>query len=161
MIFPSSSVAPDTNDLLRHLALERISSQWAGFLGVLSEELQAQLSELEYRALLVRLGGRFAQTFELPACASLGDIQDAANKVWSQFQWGFATFSETGLQLQISHHACPLPAALQVDASLAGGFMEGVYATWLMAAGSPEELQLTQLPDSEQPMHMAFRLAAR
>lgn len=128
---------------------------------MLSEELQAQLSESEYRALLVRLGGRFAQTFELPSCASLTDIQDAANKVWSQFQWGYVVFSEVGLQLQISHHACPLPAALQVDSDLAAGFMEGVYATWLLAAGSPQELQLTQLPDSGLPMHMAFRLAAR
>lgn len=161
MIFPSTPTAPDLHELLQHLALERISSQWSGFLGVLSEEFQTLLSESEYRALLVRLGGRFAQTFELPACASLADLQDATNKVWSQFQWGYTVFSEAGLQLQISHHACPLPAALQVDAELAGGFMEGVYATWLLAAGSPQELVLTQLPDSGQPMHMAFKLAAQ
>jgi hypothetical protein len=157
----SSTQAPDSVDLLRHLALERISSQWAGFLGVLSEELQAQLSEGEYRALLVRLGGRFAQTYELPACGSLSDIEAAANKVWSQCQWGFVVFSEVGRQLQIAHHACPLPAALQVDSDLAAGFMEGVYATWLLAAGSPDELQLSQLPDGGQPMLMVFKLSAR
>ncbi len=161
MIFPSTPAVPDIHDLLQHLALERISSQWSGFLGVLSEELQAQLSESEYRALLVRLGGRFAQSFELPACASLVDLQDAANKVWSQFQWGYTVFSDAGMQLQISHHACPLPAALQVDAELAGGFMEGVYAAWLLAAGSPPELVLTQQPGSGQPMQMSFKLAAQ
>ena len=50
---------------------------------------------------------------------------------------------------------------VQVDAELAGGFMEGVYAAWLLAAGSPQELVLTQLPDSGQPMQMTFKLAAQ
>lgn len=160
MTHPVSPVH-DSTELLQHLALERISPQWAGFLGVLSDELQSQLSEGEYRALLVRLGGRFAQAYELPPCESLQEIENAVNKIWSQFQWGYAVLSDYGRQLHISHHACPLPAALQVDASLASGFMEGAYAAWLLAAGSPDELELRQMPASGQPMHMAFELAAR
>ncbi len=155
------SLPHDSVALLRHLALERISPQWVGFLGVLSDELQAQLSEPEYRALLARLGVRFVQTYELPPCNSLVEIEAAANKVWAQFQWGYAAFSEAGRQLEIAHYASPLPAALQIDADLAAGFMEGAYATWLLAAGSPEELQLTQLPQTGVPMQMLFKLAAR
>lgn len=148
-------------DLLQHLALERIAPQWAGFLGVLSDELQAQLTMPEYRALLVRLGVRFAQVFELPTCNSLPEIESAINKYWNQFQWGFVVFSDAGRQLQIAHHACPLPAAMQIDADLAGGFLEGAYATWLQAAGSPAELELKQLPAAGIPMYMVFELSAR
>lgn len=156
-VFPSDE-APD---LLQHLALERVSVQWAGFLGALSDELQSQLADDEYRALLVRLGSRFAQSHELPACASLSEVETAANRVWAGLKWGFAEFSDYGRQLQINHHACPLPAALQVDAELAGGFLEGAYGTWLAAAGAPAELELKQLQSSGLPMHMAFELAAR
>jgi hypothetical protein len=152
---------PLSVDLLQHLALERISPQWAGFLGVLSDELQAQLTAPEYRALLVRLGSRFAQVFELSACASLQEIETAINKYWTQFQWGFVVFSDVGRQLQIAHHACPLPAAMQIDPDLAGGFLEGAYATWLQAAGSPAELELKQLPAAGVPMYMVFELSAR
>jgi hypothetical protein len=128
---------------------------------VLSDELQEQLTPPEYRALLVRLGVRFAQLFELPACNSLKDIEIAVNKYWSEFQWGFAVFSDVGRQLQIAHHACPLPAALQIDGDFAGGFLEGAYGAWLQAAGSPAELSLKQLPAAGVPMYMVFELSAR
>jgi hypothetical protein len=158
-VFSSESAA--SVDLLQHLALERISPQWSGFLGVLSDELQTQLTATEYRALLVSLGVRFAQAFELPACNSLKDIEAEVNKYWFRFQWGFAVFSDVGRQLQIAHHACPLPAALQIDSDFAGGFLEGAYATWLRAAGSPAELELKQLPAAGIPMHMVFELSVR
>ena len=65
MTISSSPAVSDILDLLQHLAWERISSQHPAF-GVLSEELQAQLSESEYRALLEAPGGRwFAQSFEI------------------------------------------------------------------------------------------------
>lgn len=160
MKFPTPAPAEST-ELLQHLALERISAQWSGFLAVLSDELQAQLSADEYRALLGRLGARFAQSFELPECDSLAQMEEAANKVWGPLSWGYATFSDSGRQLLIEHHACPLPAALQVETELAAGFLEGVYATWLAAAGSPEELALGYVSDDSKPMYMSFELAAR
>lgn len=156
-----STSEPSSVDLLQHLALERIAPQWAGFLGVLSDEFQAQLTAAEFRSLLARLGVRFAQVFELPICNSLEEIEAAINKYWSQFQWGYVVFSDVGRQLQVAHHACPLPAAMQIDADLAGGFLEGAYATWLRAAGSPAELELKQLPTAGIPMYMVFELSAR
>ncbi len=161
MKFPTPPLSPDSTDLLQHLALERISVQWAGFLGVLSDEFQSQLSSDEYRSLLGRLGARFAQVFELPACDSLPQMEAAMNQVWSSLQWGYATLSDSGRHVEVSHHACPLPAALQVDASLASGFLEGVYAAWLLAAGSPPELDLAYVPSEDRPMQMVFELSAR
>lgn len=160
MKFPSAAPA-DPFDLLQHLALERVSAQWSGFLSVLSDELQSQLSADEYRVLLGRLGTRFAQANELPACDSLSQLEEAANQIWTQLRWGYVSFSDGSRQLLIEHHACPLPAALQVETELAAGFLEGVYAAWLVAAGSPPELILSYLPDQGKPMHMAFELAAR
>ena len=56
----------DQTELLRSLALERISPQWADFLGLMSEALGAQLEPTEYREFLVRLGEGFANQNPLP-----------------------------------------------------------------------------------------------
>lgn len=147
-------------NLLPHLALERVSVQWAGFLGVLSDEMQSRLDVDGFRELLVSMGHRLSQTVELPACSELGDVEVAVNKVWAQFRWGYAKFKDNGQSLVIEHHACPLPAALQLDTDVAAGFLQGAYAGWLRAAGAPSSLELTCLPVDGRPMCMAFQLAA-
>jgi len=151
----------DQTDLLRSLALERISPQWVDFLGLLSEALSAQLEPVEYRQLLVRLGEGFANQNPLPPCAGLNQLSDAMNVVWKRMQWGYVSVSDLGQALNVVHRACPLPAALQLDADVAGGFLEGVYGVWLKAAGAPDELALTQVVGPQLPMYMAFALTAR
>ncbi len=151
----------DQTELLRSLALERISPQWADFLGLMSEALSAQLDSGEYRQLLVGLGEGFAVQNPLPSCAGLNQLTEAINTVWSRMQWGYAAVSDQGALLEVVHRACPLPAALQLDADIAGGFLEGVYGVWLRAAGAPEELDLVQMEGGEWPMYMAFALSGR
>lgn len=155
-----SEVETDSTDLLRHLALERVSPQWAVFLDLLSAELQAQLTAAEYRQLLRRLGSRFAETVPLGPCADLAELAGEANRVWRRMQWGFVAMLDVGQSLRVTHRASPLPAALQLDADVAGGFLEGVYATWLSAAGSPQTLTLSQVEGSGAPMEMVFELSA-
>lgn len=151
----------DQTELLRSLALERISPQWADFLGLLSDALGAQLESAEYRQLLVGLGERFAGQNPLPACTGLEELAEAMNAVWKRMRWGYVGLSDQRVQLELVHRACPLPAALQLDADVAGGFLEGVYGVWLKAAGAPADLALMQLQGEELPMHMAFALIAR
>lgn len=151
----------DASDLLRHLALERVSPQWAVFLDLLSSELQAQLTSLEYRQLLVRLGSRFGESVPLRACADLTELEREANLVWRHMQWGFVTMTDHGQTLHVTHRASPLSAALQLDAEVAGGFLEGVYAVWLAAAGSPQALALKQVQATGAPMEMLFVLSAQ
>lgn len=151
----------DATDLLRHLALERVSPQWAVFLELLSSELQEQLTALEYRQFLHRLGVRFAQTVPLEPCADLVELEREANLVWHRMQWGYVTMSDLGQTLHITHRASPLSAALQLDADVAGGFLEGVYAEWLVSAGSPPDLALVQSQGAGVPMEMAFVLSAQ
>lgn len=159
---PNTNLDPtDQTALLRSLALERISPQWADFLGLMSEALGAQLEPAEYRELLVRLGQGFANQNPLPACAGLDQLSDAMNAVWQRMHWGYAAVSDQGQQLEVVHRACPLPAALQLDADVAGGFLQGVYGVWLKAAGAPDELILVQREASLLPMHMAFVLSGR
>ena len=150
----------DQTELLRSLALERISPQWADFLGLMSEALSAQLDVGEYRQLLVGLGEAFAAQNPLPPCAGLNQLTEAINVVWRRMQWGYAEVSDQGARLEVVHRACPLPAALQLDADIAGGFLEGVYGVWLSAAGAPPELVLEQVTGPPLPMHMAFALSS-
>jgi hypothetical protein len=77
----------DQTELLRSLALERISPQWADFLGLMSEALSAQLDSGEYRQLLVGLGEGFAAQNPLPPCAGLNELTEAINAVWRRMQW--------------------------------------------------------------------------
>lgn len=152
--------AEDTLDLMRYLALERVSAQWAGFLLVLSEALAEQLSPPEYRHFLLRLGERFAGEHPLAPVEGLDALEQVINAVWQPMAWGYVNLTDQGGSLLVVHRACPLPAALQAGAEVVGGFLEGVYGAWLKAAGAPPELQLSQLPDSGAPMHMAFELKA-
>lgn len=156
-----SDLPDDQIELLRSLALERISPQWVDFLGLLSDALGQQLEPAEYRQFLSDLGRGFAARNPLPPCAGLDELTVAMNNVWKRMQWGYVQLSDQRSQLEVAHRACPLPAALQVDADLAGGFLEGVYAVWLSAAGAPEELELVQVEGPDLPMYMAFALMSR
>lgn len=151
----------DQTELLRSLALERISPQWADFLGLMSEALGAQLEPAEYREFLVRLGEGFANQNPLPVCVGLEQLTSAMNAVWQRMRWGYVAVSDQDVEIEIVHRACPLPAALQLDAEVAGGFLEGVYGVWLKAAGAPDELVLEQVEGPQLPMYMAFVLSGR
>ena len=145
--------------LLQHLAVERVSRQWVDFLAIFSGELAAQVSKAEYRELLLKMGAKFATLHPLPNCIELNDIQLSANALWAGLQWGYVQFIDDGQNLQIAHHACPLTDGLQLDVGVAGGFLQGVYLTWIRAAGAPVSLNLRQLPSDEVPMLMLFELS--
>ena len=155
----NSAVDSTADDLLQHMALERISPQWAVFLDLLSSELQMQLMPAEYRHFLTRLGSRFAEAVPLGACTDLTGMAREANQVWQRMQWGYVTMADLGGNLCVTHKASPLPAALQLDAQVAGGFLEGVYGAWLAAAGSPSTLALKQVDGSGLPMEAVFVLS--
>ena len=157
----SNDTPNNETELIQHLAVERIAPQWVDFLGLLGAELALQLTSEELRHLLVRLGSRFAENNPLGPCADVQELQAAMNRVWGARQWGFAAVSDLGQHLQVTHRASPLPAALQVDPEVAGGYLEGAYAVWLRAAGAPPELSLQQMAVSGLPMHMVFELTAR
>jgi hypothetical protein len=153
--------ANDPTELLQHLALERVSPQWANFLGSLGQELGEQLSADELRHLLFRLGSRFAENQPLGACADLAAVEVAINRIWGGMRWGYVALSDLGQRLRVVHRACPLPAALQIDADVAAGYLEGAYGIWLHAAGAPAHLVLRQQPATGVPMQMVFELTAR
>jgi hypothetical protein len=150
----------DSSELLQYLALERVSPQWSAFLTLLGGELSSQLSSEELRQLLLSLGGRFAEANPLGSCVDVASLQDSVNRIWAAMQWGYCKVSDQGAQLSVTHRACPLPAALQLDADVAGWYLEGVYGVWLRAAGAPSELVLRQEPSSGIPMCMTFTLTA-
>lgn len=153
--------ANDPSELLQHLALERVSPQWAHFLEGLGEELGGQLSDEELRHLLFRLGSRFAEKQPLGACTDLAEVESAANRVWRGMRWGYVVLSDLGQCLRVVHRACPLPAALQIDTDVAAGYLEGAYGVWLRAAGAPEQLVLRQQASTGVPMQMVFELMAQ
>ena len=72
---------------------------------------------------------------------------------------GLLHLSDEGQQMTVTHRACPLPAALQLDAEVVGGYLEGAYAFWLQAAGSARARFDPTAADGV-PMSMVFTLMA-
>ena len=91
----------------------------------------------------------------------MDQLTEAINAVWHRMRWGYASVSDQDIEIEVVHRACPLPAALQLDAEVAGGFLEGVYGVWLKAAGAPDELVLEQVEGPHLPMYMSFVLSGR
>ena len=154
---PKQAMARDTSPDLAFLLTERISKQWAGFLRAFSDEMQAQLSTDEYRELLRNMGLRLAESLPIEAQDTVEALESAINGHLQHMQWGYARMTDSGSMLQIEHYFDPLSSALQVDAAVSGGLLEGVYECWFRSAGADDELRVLQVPHAASPTVLEFR----
>lgn len=145
--------------ILEYLGNRQASKQWKGFLGALAQEFASQLPEADLRALMRRVGRRFADISSLGACHTLDDLQFAMSKVWMASDWGWVTVEEKNDALLLSHHCSPLHAALgQQAAPWAPAFLEGAYQRWFEQLGSGEHLSVTQTSELDALGCVQFRL---
>ena len=75
-------------DITQRLIDQQCSVQWRGFLQALAAEFAAALPPEDLRALMFRVGVRFAAEHPLPACATLDDLQSSMAAVWDRIGWG-------------------------------------------------------------------------
>jgi len=128
---------PSSPDVTNHLALQRCSMQWRGFFQALAAEFAAALPPEDLRALMFRVGVRFAADHPLPACATVEDLQRGMTAVWERIDWGWVDLTQEVGQLNIHHSLSPVSAALGPDhVQWSGGFLEGVYQSWFEQAGA-------------------------
>lgn len=129
--------APATPEIAEHLARQQCSVQWQGFFQALAAEFVAALPPEDLRALMFRVGARFAADHPLPACATVEDLQRSMTAVWKSIGWGWVDLAQEAAQLNIHHRLSPVSAAFGPDhVQWSVGFLEGVYQSWFEQAGA-------------------------
>lgn len=145
--------------ILEYLGDRQASRQWKGFLTALVQEFASQLSESDLRALMHRVGRRFAGQSALEACRTVDDLQFAMSKVWMANDWGWVTVEEEADSLRLNHNCSPLRAAFgQHASSWAPAFLEGAYQQWFEQLGSGEHLTVRQTSEMDVLGCVEFRL---
>lgn len=128
---------PSSPDIAAHLVRQQCSVQWRGFFQALAAEFVAALPPEDLRALMFRVGARFAADHPLPACATVEDLQRSMTAVWTSIDWGWVDLTQEVAQLNIHHSLSPVSAAFGPGhVHWSGGFLEGVYQSWFDQAGA-------------------------
>lgn len=145
--------------IIEYLADRQCSRQWKTFLGVMAEEFATQLAESDLRALMHRIGVRFADQAPLGNCLTIDDLQFAMGKVWINLDWGWVTIEEEESGLAIRHNCAPLGSAFGQNAlRWTPAFLEGVYQRWFDQVGSSNELKVKQVSEPDTLGCIDFRL---
>ena len=114
--------------------------QWPAFVAALAGELTAGARTEAARAFLRHVGRRLAAMAPLPAVETLDELETAINATWAAMDWGWVRLVASETHIRVIHGAWPeLPGAVEGEAwaGVAPAFLEGVYAAWFQAQGSP------------------------
>lgn len=145
---PTYSTPPDA-ECLGQLARQQCSKQWQTFFEAMAAEFASALSPTDLRALMHRVGMRFAAANPLPPCSTLQELQAAMTDAWERIDWGWVRLSQDAAHLDIHHSLAPISAAFGVDhAEWSGGFLEGVYQVWFEQADAGA-LQVRQVAPAD------------
>lgn len=146
------------NAALQYLTERHCATQWRDFLGALGEEIVAQMSPAGARDFMARIGARFAQRFDLGACATLAELERAIAQVWLDVDWGWSSIEDNGDALVIRHHCAPLRTAFGESAEAwSTAFLQGAYQHWFRMLGSSESLQVSQQSALDATGSVEFR----
>ena len=142
-----------------HLVSQQCSRQWRSFLRALADEFASALPPADLRALMQRMGLRFAQMQSLSRLSTLDDLQSAMNTLWQAQDWGHVSLSQEADELVIRHTCTPLAAAFGVEQQAwICGFLEGVYQQWFDDQGAGG-LIVTQRTELDAWGSVEFKLA--
>jgi hypothetical protein len=145
--------------IVEYLSDRQCSRQWKSFLGALADEFSAQLDVGDLRALMHRVGVRFATQTVLERCQTVDDMQFAMSKIWVALDWGWVSVEEAADHLLITHNCAPLRAAFGPGAlQWTPAFLEGVYQRWFQEQGSGTELVVVQHSQPDSAGCVEFRL---
>ncbi|WP_233589841.1 cellulose biosynthesis protein BcsD [Acidovorax sp. FJL06] len=145
---PTASL-PASPEITQHLVQQQCAVQWRGFFQALAAEFAAALPPEDLRALMFRVGARFAAEHPLPACATLDELQRGMTAVWERIDWGWVRLTQEAAQLDIRHSLSPVSAAFGPSHVLwSGGFLEGVYQAWFEQAGAGQ-LKVVQVAPAD------------
>ena len=143
-----------------YLLDRQCSRQWKKFLAALAAEFASQIDVGELRALMKRIGTRFAVNNPIPPCTSITEIQGAMSAVWLDSEWGWVEVDEVDRAMRIVHQCAPLWSAFGPESvDWTPAFLEGVYQQWLVALGAGDLLRVRQVTRMDEFGRIEFRLS--
>jgi len=136
---------PNTAPELDYYRRRQYQAGWQDLLDIMISGIAENAGDEDRRQFLNLMGARLADRFPLNPAATVGDLEDQINRLWSEFHWGFVTLQPGETHLILSHQAFPAAAAgAQTEQWYAGlaALLEGAYAQWLLAQGGQPHVAL-------------------
>lgn len=129
--------------------------QWRSLLSATAQGLCKQFELKNARLMMHSIGMQFASQTNLPACETLGDLQNAMCSVWQDMDWGWVELEENDSVLRIIHHGSTngnlLNGSFGIETSIwVTAFLQGAYQKWLAAMGANETLSVRQVSPTDE-----------
>jgi hypothetical protein len=142
MTLPAVELSDGRVEQLNIAAWSRRGSarQWPPFVVSLAVELQAGARPEAARRFLRQVGRRMASGAPLPKAETLREMEEAINRTWAALDWGWVRLLAHDEDIRIIHGGWPElsgTAGGEAWAAAAAAILEGVYAGWFEAQGSP------------------------
>ena len=146
--------------IFEYVSEAQASRQWKQFLAALAAEFGEQLADADLRAMMQRVGARFAAQLPLPRCDTVPQMQQAMSDLWMSCDWGWVELHENADHLAIRHFCSPLRAAFgEQHLRWTPAFLEGAYQQWFHSMGSGSTLRVQQSTQADAFGCVEFRLA--
>lgn len=117
---------------------------WQDLVQVLLSGVLESAEGEDGRQFLRLMGGNLAACHPLPACRTVGELEDALNRLLADFDWGEVRLEPGERDLAMTHLAWPQAPQGDRVQWLAGfsALLEGAYAVWLQAQGGQPQVPL-------------------
>lgn len=131
------------------------SRHWRNLLAATASEISSHESKETLRAMMVRIGYKFASQTNIPEGGTLADYEKFMCSVWADMDWGWVELRDSGNTVHITHHSSTngrLTNGAFSDASddWVSSFLEGAYQQWMIRMGAGDKLRVTQASETDE-----------
>ncbi|MEN3261909.1 cellulose biosynthesis protein BcsD [Sodalis endosymbiont of Spalangia cameroni] len=140
-----------TSTTLDYYRQRQTQPGWQDLVGLLIAGISDNAGDEDKRQFLNLVGEQLACRFPQPAAATVGELEDGLNRLWSCFHWGYVRLTPEATALSLRHCATPAAPAGQSEPVWVAGLaavLEGAYARWLLDQGGQRHVALRWQQDS-------------
>lgn len=142
---------PQVSTPLDYYRQRQYQPGWQDLVGLLIASISDNAGDEDRRQFLNLAGAQLACRFPQPAAATVGDLEDGLNVLWSRFNWGYVRLTPEATALSLRHCATPTAPEGQSEPVWITGLaaiLEGAYARWLLDQGGQRHVALRWQQDS-------------
>ncbi|AFJ45641.1 cellulose biosynthesis protein BcsD [Shimwellia blattae] len=134
--------------LLRYYQQQQTPEGWFDLLTIMVDGMIGNVGEQECQPFLQDMGCQLAARYPLPACETVGDLEDAINRLLAHFNWGTIEIDLAGQAMLLRHRGLPVARAQQDSheqhrwCNAFSVILEGMYGAWLATLRAAPHLRL-------------------
>lgn len=149
-----------TDTLADYCRRQQYQPGWQDLSALLCTSILAVANRDEGHAFLHHAGAQLARQFPLPPGETLGALEDEANTLLAQFNWGMVQIAADDRGLEVTHLAWPHAGQEDNLSAWANGFsslMEGCWSEWLRTLGGTEEMFFCLTGQSPEALNFRYQ----